>query len=66
MSKCISTNRAYFIPGAAVSAVLSYAVNESFWWSVFHMCTGWLYTIYWTCAHSVIPDVIRDKWMVYS
>lgn len=58
--------KAYILPGGAVSAVLSYAANESALWSIFHMFTGWLYTIYWCCVHSVIPDIIRDKWMVYT
>ena len=32
--------------GSAIAAVLSYALNNSFWWMVFHFFCGGFYVLY--------------------
>lgn len=32
--------------GAICAAVLSAALNHSFWWGLFHFFCGWLYILY--------------------
>lgn len=32
--------------GSVAAAVLSAALNNSFWWGVFHFLCGWLYVLY--------------------
>ena len=32
--------------GAVIAAILSAALNHSFWWGVFHFLCGWFYVIY--------------------
>jgi hypothetical protein len=32
--------------GSVVAAVISWALNHSFWWCVFHLILGWVYVLY--------------------
>jgi hypothetical protein len=32
--------------GAVVAAVISAALNHSFWWGLLHFCFGWIYILY--------------------
>jgi uncharacterized membrane protein len=32
--------------GSVVGAVISWALNHSFWWCVLHLVFGWLYVLY--------------------
>ena len=40
-----------------IAAVLSSALNHSFWWGVFHFLCGWMYVLYALIARSseIIP-----------
>ena len=43
------------------SFVISYALNHSFWWAVFHTLLGWMYVAYAFCCrgHEVLPALAR-------
>lgn len=32
--------------GSLISVVLSFALNHSFWWGLFHFFCGWFYVLY--------------------
>jgi hypothetical protein len=42
--------------GAFCAAFLSYAINKSFWWAVFHFFCSWIYVFY--AAIVRIKDVV--------
>ena len=44
-------------PGCIVAAILSAALNHSFWWGVFHFFCGWIYVLYvLLCrSHEILP-----------
>lgn len=44
--------------GSVVAAILSSAINHSFWWGFFHFLCGWLYVIYWFLIHTGFLNAI--------
>jgi hypothetical protein len=40
-----------------IAAVLSYALNQSFWWAVLHFFLSWLYILYvvFTRSKEIVP-----------
>lgn len=43
--------------GSILAAVISYALNHSFWWAVLHFILGWFYILYVVFARTkeIIP-----------
>lgn len=43
--------------GAVLAGLISYSLNHSFWWMVFHFCCGWFYVVYALVArtHEIVP-----------
>jgi hypothetical protein len=33
--------------GAVMAMIISWSMNQSFWWMLLHGLCGWLYLIYW-------------------
>jgi hypothetical protein len=52
------------IPGSWIAVCLSYAINESILWSIFHAICGWLYVVYWLFSYTTFKDWIL-QWVVY-
>lgn len=38
--------------GGIIAAVLSSALNHSFWWGLLHFFLGWIYVLYAVLVHS--------------
>ena len=34
--------------GSVMACVISWSINQSFWWMFFHGILGWFYIIYWS------------------
>lgn len=46
--------------GGIVAVILSYAINESFWWALLHAFCGWFYVMYWLLSYTDILEWIRQ------
>lgn len=51
-SESNNTRSAGISVGAIIAAVLSAALNHSFWWGLLHFFCGWFYVLYALCARS--------------
>lgn len=54
-----SVRTAMIIIRCMMAAVLSSAVNHSFWWGLLHFFMGWWYMVYWMIVHSNALEVIK-------
>ena len=43
--------------GAVLAIVMSWTVNKSIFWAVFHGVLGWIYVIYYM--------IVRDDWTLF-
>lgn len=41
-----NTNYYSLVPFGLIAAIISYALNHSFWWAVLHWCCGVFYILY--------------------
>jgi hypothetical protein len=52
------------IPGSVVAVMMSYAINKSLLWAIFHCICGWMYVCYWLFTYTDISNWI-NSWVVY-
>lgn len=46
--------------GALVAVVMSYAINQSFWWALLHAFCGWMYVLYWLLTYTKVLEWINQ------
>jgi len=53
--------RTFYLLCAMFSAVLSWALNHSFWWAVFHWIFSITYIVYAICVrgHEIMPALTK-------
>lgn len=52
--KKITINIKGFSIGAVIAAVISYVLNHSIWWAIFHCLFNWMYIAYAFIAYSKV------------
>jgi len=49
--------------GGFVAFILSWVINHSIWWGIFHFFCSCYYIIYWILKYSSLEDFIKNKLM---
>ena len=45
--------------GSIIAVLLSYSVNSSILWAIFHFFLGWIYVVYWAIEYTDLLNWIR-------
>jgi hypothetical protein len=45
--------------GSLLAAMLSYYVNQSFWWALLHVFFGWAYVVYWILFKTNVLEIFN-------